>query len=72
MCVGDSGHDQTGHFVSIEGDPLIVDEATATGIYLERSATVAAEDGRLTVKIGKAGSGKNTCLCWLTMRRVVP
>lgn len=70
VCVGDSGHNQEGHHVSIEGVDLIQDEPTASGAFIERVTTVKVDDGKLTVTIGKAGSSKNTCLCWLILRQL--
>lgn len=70
VCVGDSGHPQAGQHVRVEGEWLIQGEDTAEGSYIERTASVKAEDGRITIAIGKEGAGSNTCLCWVLVERV--
>lgn len=70
VCLGDAGHDQPGQHVAVEGTPLVSGVGTIAGSFLEKSVVVRAGDGRISVKIGKAGSGKNTCLCWLILRRL--
>lgn len=69
VCIGDAGNDQTGQHVVVEGEPLFIDAATMAGSFLEKSITMKAEDGRISVKIGKSGSGEATCLCWIVIRR---
>jgi len=69
VCVGDSGHDQPGQWVKVEGETVIAGEGTLAGMFLERMARVEVTDGRLTVTIGGDGAGRaNTCLCWLLLR----
>ena len=70
VCIGDAGHAQSGQNVAIEGDVLIEDVATDAGRFLEKSAVVSSDDGRITVTIGREGSPTNTCLCWLILRRL--
>ncbi len=71
VCVGDSGNEQKGHHVRIEGEPLITNENTSSGSFLKRSATVTAKGGKLTVTIGKKDGKTNTTLCWLLFRRLL-
>lgn len=70
VCVGDSGNEQKGHHVRVEGEPLITNEDTGSGTFLKRSATVTAKEGKLTVVIGKKDGTTNTTLCWLLVRRL--
>lgn len=66
VCVGDSGHEQIGQWVTVEGKQIIKDAATIDGFFLEQSASVTVTDQRLTIEIGKSDSGTNTCLNWIT------
>lgn len=70
VCIGDSGHAQPGQNVAIEGEVLVEDVATVAGEFLEKSAVVSSDDGRITVTIGRDGASTNTCLCWLILRRL--
>lgn len=70
VCIGDAGHDQPGQYVEIEGESLFENVSTIAGAFLEKSTVVQAQDGRLSVKIGRLGSGKNTCLCWIVLKRL--
>ncbi|MEX2577756.1 MAG: FAD-dependent oxidoreductase [Verrucomicrobiales bacterium] len=70
VCVGDAGHDQPGQNVSIEGELLVDSLGTEAGGFLEKTAVVSSDDGRLTLTIGGEKSSTNTCLCWLTLRRL--
>ncbi|MCA9015230.1 MAG: hypothetical protein KDA77_07840, partial [Planctomycetaceae bacterium] len=65
VCVGDSGHEQIGQWVTVEGKQIIKEEATTDGAFLERKATVTVSDQRLTIEIGKPNAGTNTCLNWV-------
>ena len=65
VCVGDSGHEQTGQNVTVEGDKTLRGIDTVTGEWLEKTVVVDISDGRLTVEIGLPGSSTNTCLNWL-------
>ena len=69
VCVGDSGHEQAGQNVTVEGSETLRDIDTFTGEFAEKTATVEVVDGRLTVEIGLPGSSTNTCLNWL---RIIP
>jgi len=69
VCVGDSGHEQTGQNVTIEGVAAIRNQTTAAGEWCENTVEVEVRDGRLTVEIGRPGGSTNTCLNWL---RVTP
>ena len=69
VCVGDSGHEQTGQNVTVEGDETLRGIDTFTAEWLEKAVTVDVSDGRLTVEIGLPGSVANTCLNWL---RIAP
>jgi len=68
--VGDSGHEQKGQNVRVEGNWVLQDTDTASGVFLEKTITVKPESDRLSVTIGKKVSDKNTCLCWLVLRRL--
>jgi len=70
ICVGDSGHEQKGQNVRVEGNWVLQDTDTASGVFLEKTITVKPESDRLSVTIGKKVSDKNTCLCWLVLRRL--
>ena len=65
ICVGDSGHEQTGQNVTVEGRETLRGIDTFSGEWLEKTVTVDVSDGRLTVEIGLPGSSTNTCLNWL-------
>ncbi len=69
VCVGDSGHEQTGQNVTVEGHETLRNVDTFAGEWLEKTATVDVSDGRLTVEIGLPGSSTNTCLNWLHVVR---
>jgi hypothetical protein len=69
VCVGDSGHDQSGQNASIEGQSLGENIDTQRGAFAELSADVEVKDGRLTVTIGKPDGGSNTTLNWLLINR---
>lgn len=68
ICVGDSGHEQTGHRVTIEGRELIRDEPTPAGAFLERQIEVEVHDGRLTVDLGLQRPGTNTTVNWIRIK----
>jgi len=70
ICVGDSGFEQAGQYVAVEGQELVDNITTAEGEFYERSATVDVHDGRLTVDIGMGRPDVkwNTCLNWLTLQ----
>jgi hypothetical protein len=70
VCVGDSGHEQTGQNVTVEGERVLQDVDTATGEWAERAVEVMVKDGRLTVEIGHAGGSTNTCLNWVRIVRL--
>lgn len=67
VCVGDSGHEQKGQFVVVEGKPVITDVATATGRFHEATTMVSVSDGRLTFTVGRPEGGSNTTLCWIAI-----
>ncbi|WP_291167145.1 FAD-dependent oxidoreductase [Gimesia sp.] len=70
VCVGDSGHDQIGQWVTVEGSQIIQDLATTAGSFQESQVQVTVKDGRLTVEIGKPDAGTNTCLNWITFEQI--
>ncbi|MDA0282600.1 MAG: FAD-dependent oxidoreductase [Planctomycetota bacterium] len=69
VCNGDSGHEQTGHRVTIEGVAAVQNVSTPAGHFVETTATVDVTDERLTIILGPQLSGSNTCVNWL---RLVP
>ena len=68
ICAGDSGHDQTGHRVTVEGVEVILDEPTAAGRFIERTVTVEVSDGRLTIDLGPQQPSTNTCVNWIRLQ----
>ncbi len=70
VCVGDSGHQQKGQYVRIEGNSVVTDVDTTTGRFHEATATVSVSDGHLTLTIGRPEGGSNTALCWIALRKV--
>ncbi|MDF1860166.1 MAG: FAD-dependent oxidoreductase [Verrucomicrobiales bacterium] len=70
VCIGDSGHEQKGQNVRVEGEWIFQDVDTTAGAFVERKVVVTPDGDRLSVTIGKKGSNTNTCLCWLTLRRM--
>jgi hypothetical protein len=68
LCVGDSGHEQPGQQVVVEGLTAVKDKHTAAGRFCITSVTANVSDGRLTVDIGSGGNKVNTCLNWLVIR----
>ena len=69
VCVGDSGHEQVGQNVTIEGAETFRDLDTATSEWAEKTIAVDVEDGRLTVEIGLPESTTNTCINWLLIEK---
>ena len=65
VCSGDSGHEQTGHVISIEGVAAVQNNPTAAGHFLETTVEVDVADGRLTMNLGPQLSGTNTCVNWI-------
>jgi len=70
VCIGDSGFDQPGQNVTVEGQPLFRDHDTTLGRFAERIVEVDVTDGRLTIEIGKPGATTNTCLNWIRIVEV--
>ena len=67
-CVGDSGHEQFGQNLTIEGTPAMRNITTLSGQFQESTLEVEVTDGHLTIEIGLPGSSTNTCLNWLAVR----
>lgn len=72
VCVGDSGHEQTGHRVTIEGTTAVKNGVTASGRFLESTVLVEVRDERLTMDLGPQEAGKNTCVNWIAWTRMQP
>lgn len=70
VCNGDSGHEQTGHHVSFEGQVAVKNVPTAAGHFSETTTTVVVSDGRLTMELGPQLAGSNTCVNWLRLIRL--
>jgi len=70
VCIGDSGHEQFGQNVTVEGCPVLRDRLTPAGEFAEAAVDVEVRDGRLTIEIGLPGRATNTCLNWLTLELV--
>ena len=68
VCIGDSGHEQPGQWVKVEGNQIVKDEATSSGFFLEKTVKTNVSDGRLTIEIGKPGVSTNTCLNWISWK----
>ncbi len=64
VCVGDVAYDQGPQRVVVEGTPVIADEITVAGVFVERAVSVDVTDGRLTVQ---AGGGGNTTLAFVVV-----
>ncbi len=71
VCVGDSGHEQFGQNLTIEGTPAMRNITTPSGQYHETTREVEVTDGRLTIEIGLPGASTNTCLNWLAVKALV-
>lgn len=69
ICNGDSGHEQTGHQVSFEGQVAVQNVPTTAGHFVETTVAVEVSDDRLTMELGPQLAGSNTCVNWL---RIVP
>ena len=69
LCIGDSGHEQFGQNVTVEGKSVFRDKRTAAGRFAERSMDVEVKDGRLTVEIGLPNGNTNTCINWLRIEQ---
>ncbi len=59
VTLGDSKFYRSGQHVSVEGTLLVSGESTLPGQFIERSATVSVNDGRLTMIAG-APNGRTT------------
>ena len=70
VCIGDSGHEQTGHNLSSEGKVVAENESTALGEFRELTQSIEVKDNRLTLKLGKPGGGSNTTINWLLIETV--
>ncbi|MCA9137033.1 MAG: FAD-dependent oxidoreductase [Planctomycetales bacterium] len=65
VCLGDSGHEQINQSLSIESERVVDRQSTAAGEFLEITHETIVRDGKLTIDIGSALEGSNTCLNWL-------
>lgn len=72
VCSGDSGHEQTGHFISIEDVAAVRNIPTSAGHFLETTVEVDVSDGRLTMNLGPQLTGSNTCVNWIRILPVPP
>ncbi len=68
VCSGDSGHEQTGHFITVENVAVVQNVPTAAGHFLESTVTVNVTDGRLSMNLGPQRSGSNTCVNWIRLQ----
>nr|MBC8290788.1 FAD-dependent oxidoreductase [Planctomycetota bacterium] len=68
VCVGDSGHDQVGQKVTIEGKTVLSNVDTPAGAFLEAAVQVQVLDRRVTIELGPQKPGCNTCLNWVRFR----
>jgi hypothetical protein len=69
VCVGDSGHEQVGQTLAIEGVVAIKNANTTSGWFIERTVIVEVKDGRLTLDLGTPDRMRNTCLNWVYLIR---
>ena len=65
-CFGDAGHDQPDQRVKIEDSPPL-DFSTGAGQFNEVSAIIEVADGQLTLELGRAEGGSNTCINWVLL-----
>ncbi len=70
VCIGDSGFEQPGQFVQVEGQVVADGIDTYIGEFHVASAEVEVQDGKLTVDIGTEEPSLNTCLNWLRIVRL--
>jgi hypothetical protein len=70
ICVGDSGHDQVGHRVVVEGEEVMIDEPTTAGRFIERTVTIDVGDRQITMQLGPQQPGKNSCVNWIRLQRL--
>ena len=70
VCVGDSGHEQVGQKVTIEGKTVFSNVDTPKGAFHEAAIEVEVLDERITVELGPQKPGCNTCLNWVRIRPV--
>ena len=70
ICIGDSGFEQPGQFVRVEGQVVADGVDTYVGEFFVASAKVDVTDGRVTVDIGTDDPTLNTCLNWLRIARL--
>jgi len=66
-CLGDSGHDQPGQHLNVEGIPIATDIDTAAGSFHEVETVVDVQDSRLSITLGTDAGGANSCLNWLIL-----
>jgi FAD dependent oxidoreductase len=69
VCVGDSGHAQAGHYITVEGEAIIAGEPTTEGRFIERTVMVQVSDGRMTIDLGPQQSRSNTCMNWIRLQK---
>lgn len=67
ICLGDAGHEQPGQHLAVEGESVAANATTAAGQYREYHHQATVRDGRLTLTIGTAQGGSNTCLNWVVV-----
>ena len=71
ICVGDSGHEQNGHRVTVEDKLCIDDVPTASGRFHEATVDAAVVDEKLTIELGKKNRMQNTCLNWIKVEKLM-
>ena len=69
LAIGDSGHEQFGQNVTVEGTAMFRNVRTPKGRFAEKTLAVTVRDGRLTVEIGLPGGTTNTCLNWIRVTK---
>ncbi len=72
LGLGDPSNAQGPHRVVLEGKPVVSNEMTGAGAFLERRTGAEVRDGRLTIQIGGGGGGGNTTLNYLVVTAAPP
>jgi hypothetical protein len=70
VCLGDSGHSQSGQHLSIENQVGAAGVETGAGHFHEVTSIVNVRDGLLTLTLGIPQGGSNTCINWMILEPI--